>query len=109
MRIYLVEGVNLSETLHIRSSECFVRGKKGRCLGVVWVASFFVVLADVQLRLKTEADGGPKDDYGEKKKITIVLKGGREREGSAGESIYELPAAMSVSYEWQLCIRIVAL
>lgn len=104
MKIHLVERVNLSENLHVRSSECFVfvREKKGRCLGVVWVASFFIVLAVVQLRLKTQDDGGTKDDYGKKKKkiIIILLKRGRGGEGSAGESIYELPAAMSASYEW---------
>lgn len=35
-----------------------------------------------------------------KKIIIILLKRGRGGEGSAGESIYELPAAMSASYEW---------
>lgn len=82
----------------------FVREKKGRCLGIVWLASFLIVLADIQLRLKTQADGGWKDDYEKTSIITILLEG-----GGAGESICELPAAMSAFYEWRLRICTLAL
>lgn len=64
MRIHLLEKVNLSEALYIRSDECFVCRKKERHVSWVGLSSlpFNLVLLDAQQRLKTPADGGREDD-----------------------------------------------
>lgn len=92
MRIHLLEKVNLSEALYVRSDEYFVYQKKERHVSWVGLSSllFNLVLLDAQLRLKTQADGGPKDDC---EKNNYNLATGVEGLGL----VYKLPTATFMS------------